>query len=133
MPNEAIARYHDLLTEELALQTSEDLFARLRPLGLYFGERPLCTVLRPHFYPADHWEYVRSETEILLGAFTRAHEACLTDADLRQQLDLEPYEEELFSVDIGAAVPWTTSRLDSFFMPGEDRLQFVEYNAETPA
>lgn len=133
MPTEAIDLYHDLLTEDLALATSEELFARLKPLGLYFGARPICTVLRPHFYLADQWEYLRAETEILLGAFTRVHEACQTDSKLREQLDLEAYEEELFSVDVGAAVPWTTSRLDSFFMPREDRLQFVEYNAETPA
>ncbi len=133
MPSEAIARYHDLLTDDLALSASEELFARLKPLGLYFGARPICTVLRPHFYLADQWNYLRAETEILLSAFARAHEACAADAALRTQLDLEAYEEELFSADIGMAVPWTTSRLDSFFMPGDWRLQFVEYNAETPA
>lgn len=133
MPSEAIDRYHDLLTDELALSASEELFARLKPLGLYFGARPICTVLRPHFYLTHQWEYLRAETEILLSAFARTHDACAANADLRQQLDLEAYEEELFSADIGAAVSWTTSRLDSFFLPSEQRLQFVEYNAETPA
>jgi uncharacterized circularly permuted ATP-grasp superfamily protein len=133
MPQDAIDRYHGLLDDQLAAETSADLFARLRPLGLYFGERPICTVLRPHFYLADDFNYIRQETEIILSAFARAHEVCLWDAKLREQLDLERYEEELFNIDIGSAVPWTTSRLDSFFLASEQRLQFVEYNAETPA
>ncbi|GIL12234.1 MAG: hypothetical protein BroJett038_09540 [Chloroflexota bacterium] len=130
---EAIDTYHDILTEPLALETSQALFSRLKPLGLYFGDRPICTVLRPHFYFLEQWLYLQQETEILLGAFAKAHEACAADAALRAQLDLEAYEEQLFNADIGAAVPWTTSRLDSFFLPHERRLQFVEYNAETPA
>ncbi len=133
MPQEAIERYHDMLDDQLAADTSADLYARLKPLGLYFGDRPLCTVIRPHFYLADQWQYLKSETEVLLSAFSRAHQACMVDADLRAQLDLEPYEENLFNVDIGTAVPWTTSRLDSFFVTAERSLRFVEYNAETPA
>lgn len=133
MPNEAIDLYHNLLNDQVAADTSEDLYTRLKPQGLYFGDRPLCTVIRPHFYLADQWNYLKRETEILLGAFARAHAACLNDATLRAQLDLEAYEENLFSVDIGDAIPWTTSRLDSFFLTHERQLHFVEYNAETPA
>src|SRR4051812_41439732 len=116
MAEEAIERYHEMLDDQLAADTSADLFERLKPLGLYFGDRPICTVVRPHFYLLDEWQYLKSETEILLSAFGRLHEACLGDASLRANLDLEPYEEQLFSLDIGSAVPWTTSRLDSFFV-----------------
>lgn len=133
MPQDAIARYHDLLTDQLAADTSADLYARLKPRSLYFGERPISTVIRPHFYLLKQWNYLKQETELLLSAFTRAHEACLIDSNLRSQLELEPYEEALFSIDIGQAVPWTTSRLDSFFMANDSSLHFVEYNAETPA
>jgi uncharacterized circularly permuted ATP-grasp superfamily protein len=133
MPKEAIDRYHDILDDQLAADTSGELYALLRPRGLYFGERPLCTVLRPHFYLQQDWDYLRKETEILLSAFDRVHAACLADAQLRQQLDLEAYEEKLFGLDIGKAIPWTTSRLDSFFLAQEHKLYFVEYNAETPA
>jgi hypothetical protein len=130
---EAIDLYHSLLNDQLAADTSEDLFRRLKPKGLYFGSRPISTVIRPHFYLLDEWRYFQSETEILLSAFSRLHQACLADAKLREQLALEAYEEALFSLDIGQAVPWTTSRLDSFLVAAENRLQFVEYNAETPA
>src|ERR1043165_1734400 len=133
MAEEAIDRYHSLLDDQLAADTSADLYARLKPQGLYFGERPISTVIRPHFYLSEEWDYLKRETETLLSAFSRLHAACLTDTALRGQLDLEPYEENLFSLDIGGAVPWTTSRLDSFFMGQEKKLYFVEYNAETPA
>ena len=133
MAEEAVDRYHSLLDDQLAADTSADLYTRLKPQGLYFGERPISTVIRPHFYLSDEWEYLKRETETLLSAFSRLHAACLTDSALRSQLDLEPYEENLFSLDIGGAVPWTTSRLDSFFLSQEKKLYFVEYNAETPA
>jgi hypothetical protein len=89
--------------------------------------------MRPHFYFVDQWAYLKHETEILLSAFQLAHDACCADADLRAQLMLEAYEEQLFSLDIGGVVPWTTSRLDSFFQLDANTLHFVEYNAETPA
>lgn len=134
MLREAIETYHEILSADgLAAETDGEMRGHLRRMGLYFGDRPICTVLRPHFYFTDQWAYLKHETEILLGAFARAHEACLHSAELRQQLALQAYEEQLFSLDIGGIVPWTTSRLDSFFRPEEGKLQFVEYNAETPA
>lgn len=133
MPQEVISRYHDLLDDQLAADTYADLSAKQLPLGLYFGDRPLCTVIRPHFYLLEDWQYLKHETETLLGAFSRLHAACIADAKLRAQLDLEPYEEAFFNLDIGSAVPWTTSRLDSFFIQSDRQLRFVEYNAETPA
>lgn len=130
---EAVQRYHDLLTPQMAAETHGTLQAGLRARGLYFGERPLCRVLRPYFYLQDDWNYLKSETEVLLSAFAKAHAACMDDSSLRAQLDLEPYEEELFVLDRDIEVPWTTSRLDAFFKTDERSLAFVEYNAETPA
>src|SRR5258708_17085177 len=133
MLQEAIDLYHNLLTDELAADVQEAFNRDLRKRHLYFGERPLCTVLRPHFYEAEQWVYLKQETEILLGAFAKAHAACMIDAELRRQLDLEAYEEALFNLDIGYDAPWTTSRLASFYEPDTRELRFVEYNAETPA
>jgi uncharacterized circularly permuted ATP-grasp superfamily protein len=134
MIQEAIDRYHGLLTDEVSADAHEALASRLKADGLYFGERPICRVLRPHFYLRENWDYLTRETEILLNAFTKAHGACLADPALRAQLDLEPYEEELFGVDAYADIPpWTSSRLDAFFMQDSGYLRFVEYNAETPA
>ncbi len=133
MLREAIDAYHDLLDDQLAADADGEMRSELRQRGLYFGDRPLCTVLRPHFYFTGQWAYLQQETEILLRAFGVAHRACMSDAELRSQLALEDYEERLFSLDIGGVVPWTSSRLDSFFHIDHNELKFVEYNAETPA
>lgn len=134
MLNEAIGVYHDILGEaNLAAEADGQMRGELRKRGLYFGERPLCTVLRPHFYFTGQWAYLQQETEVLLSAFSVAHQACLRNDKLREQLALEAYEEHLFGLDIGGVVPWTSSRLDSFFQVDQNTLKFVEYNAETPA
>lgn len=133
MSSEVVERYHSLLTSDTAAHAVEQMNAGLKKRKCFFGERPLCTVLRPNFYTPEQWAYLKSETEILLGAFRKAHSACITDMSFRSQLDLESYEEELFSLAIGFEVPWTTSRLDSFFILEDLSLKFVEYNAETPA
>jgi hypothetical protein len=133
MIQEAIDTYHSLLTDQLALDTQGALNKAQAERKLYFGTRPLCTVLRPHFYEPDQWDYLKCESEILLKAFGKAHAACMADPGLRAQLYLEPYEEALFSLDTGFEVPWTTSRLDSFYDLHTQSLQFIEYNAETPA
>ncbi|MBX3065578.1 MAG: circularly permuted type 2 ATP-grasp protein [Anaerolineae bacterium] len=130
---EGIDHYHSLLDDQFAADSFEAMSRDLRVRKLYFGERPLCTVLRPHFYTPDQWAHLKSETELVLQAFAKAHIACLNDASLRAQLFLEPYEEQLFSIDIGFEFPWTTSRLDSFYTLDDLGLRFVEYNAETPA
>jgi uncharacterized circularly permuted ATP-grasp superfamily protein len=133
MIGEAVNAYHDLLTPDVAADAEGALNELLRARKCYFGTRPLCTVLRPNFYTPAAWAYLQRETGVILRAFAKAHAACIRDAALRSQLDLEAYEEALFGLDIGFRAPWTTSRLDSFFDGEARRLLFVEYNAETPA
>lgn len=133
MLHEAIDLYHNLLNDQHAADADAAMRSELRKRSLYFGERPLCSVLRPHFYFTDQWSYLQQETEILLRAFSVAHEACMRDSKFRAQLALEAYEEQLFSLDIGSVIPWTSSRLDSFFSVEDKTLKFVEYNGETPA
>lgn len=133
MITEAINRYHDLITDTVAAETYGVMNEELRKRRCYFGDRPLCTVLRPNFFEPQDWNYLKAETEVLLGAFRKAHHFAMANAAFRAQLDLESYEEQLFMLDIGFEVPWTTSRLDSFFDIEQGSLRFVEYNAETPA
>jgi hypothetical protein len=54
-PADAVSAYHDLLTDEVAAETQAQLESQLRGRGLYFGDRPLCTVVRPRLMsPAQH-------------------------------------------------------------------------------
>ena len=135
MINRAIQYYHDLLVGGLAEETHQRIVDEQRKRRLYFGSVPVCRVLRPHFYTKDAWDYMRDRTALILSAFRKVHDAAMNDIKVRQQLDLEPYEEEMLQVDKDARIdtPWTSSRLDSFFRPETGYLRFVEYNAETPA
>ena len=133
MKSEAVEHYHSLLNDQLAADTQGDLDRLLKERKLYFGDRALCTVLRPNFYTPDQFSYLKKETEILLGAFSKAHHAALAEAEFMQQFHLRPWEEEMARIHPARQIPWTTSRLDSFFSLDHGTLQFVEYNAETPA
>lgn len=127
--------YHDLLVNQpdIAEEADSHMRARLRERNLYFGDRPLCRVLRPYFYTLDDWRFVQEGLEGLLSAFSRLHEVCISESVYRAQLKLDDYEENLYPLDAGGPVPWTSSRLDTFFVVDERILKCVEYNAETPA
>ena len=133
MLEDAIQYYHELLTPEVAEEADALMRTRLKEKNLYFGERPLCVVLRPHFYQEHSWHFIKTGLETLLAAFWRLNTALLADAELRQQLHLEDYENELIEFDNPTVPPWTSSRLDTFFLPEKGTLKVVEYNAETPA
>ncbi|MCS6836849.1 MAG: circularly permuted type 2 ATP-grasp protein [Anaerolineae bacterium] len=133
MPRPAIDYYHSLLTPELAEETDALMRKLLKERGLYFGDRPLCVVLRPHFYLEAHWTWMKARLDILLSAFRLAHEACMANAELRAELMMEDYEEALLPYDQPRIPPWSTSRLDTFYIADKGVLKCVEYNAETPA
>ena len=130
---DAVECYHEFLTPETAAETDAMMRKRLKERTLYFGDRPISVVLRPHFYREADWQFIKQGLEGLLSAFARAHEICMTDASYRAQLLLDDYEENLFALDHGAPLPWTSSRLDTFFVAETRTLKCVEYNAETPA
>ena len=130
---DAISYYHDLLDDELAAASQAQLDDQMHLRGLYFGDRPLCTVLRPRFFTPEGYRYLQGRLRIVLGAFDRAYRRALDDADLRAQFGLQDWEERLIEYDPGFAAPSPTARLDTFFQPETHALQLVEYNAETPA
>ena len=130
---EAINAYHELLSEPLALETAAQLDAQQRQRGLFFGERPICTVLRPRFLTATQYRFLQSRAAVVLEAFGAAYSAALQDPGVLAQFRLTPWEEELVEHDPGFPAPSPVSRLDAFFVSDTDGLRFTEYNAETPA
>jgi uncharacterized circularly permuted ATP-grasp superfamily protein len=128
----AVEHYHELLTDELAGESQQVLDAELRRRGVVFGERALCTVLRPRFMTAEQYRYLRERLAILLRAFDRVYRAALEDTPLRRQFGLTEWEEELIREDPGYPDPSPTSRFDTFYMPATDEFRLTEYNAETP-
>ena len=128
----AIGAYHGLLTDELAQESAAQLDAQLVARGLYFGDRPLCSVLRPRFFTPAQWRMLQTRSSVVLRAFRAAHRAALADPALLAQFRLTGWEQSLVHVASGFRDPSPVSRLDAFFV-GDDGLQFTEYNAETPA
>jgi hypothetical protein len=130
---EAIQTYHDLLTDQLAQDSQAQLDDQLRRRGLFFGDRPLCTVLRPRFFTPRQYRYLRSRVKLILGAFDKAYRAAIADPHILDQFHLEGWERELVKHDPGFRSPTPVSRLDAFFITNRDELRFTEYNAEVPA
>lgn len=134
MLGDAIRYYHEMLHEDgVAEEADTDMRRKLRERGLYFGDRPLCVVLRPYFYGAGDWDYMKTALDMLLSAFDRVHQLCLTSPHARAQLKLDEYEEAMIRYDVPDVPPWSSSRLDTFYQVDERILKCVEYNAETPA
>ncbi|HJU66062.1 MAG TPA: hypothetical protein VJ596_10315 [Gemmatimonadaceae bacterium] len=129
----AIDSYHELLTPELAAHTQGQLNEELARRGLFFGHRPLCTVLRPRFLSPRQYAFLRDRGRRVLGAFEKAYRAAMADPSVRAQFHLLPWEEEMLATDPGFREPSPTSRLDAFFEGEDHGLWFTEYNAETPA
>lgn len=134
MSDRAIARYHDVLARGDTAVASADLLDRLlRSEGLFFGDRPLCGVLRPRLLTLDVYKQIAAACAEVGAAFEAVRVAAMQDSGLRAQFGLTGWEEQLIHADPGYRVASPTSRLDAFLAPGADGLKFTEYNAETPA
>ena len=130
---DAIETYHALLSNEVAAECQAQLDEQQRRRGLFFGERPLCTVLRPRFIFPGQNRYLQREVTTLLAAFAKAHWRAVEDANFRAQFGLCEWEEALIQDDRRLQAPSPTSRLDTFLIPEHDAFAITEYNAETPA
>ena len=64
----AIARYHELLAAGDAAGEWRALSAAQAEQGLYFGERALCQVLRPHFVHPQDWTVITEATRQVVSA-----------------------------------------------------------------
>ncbi|HLW01128.1 MAG TPA: hypothetical protein VKT82_20895 [Ktedonobacterales bacterium] len=130
---EAIESYHDLLSDDLAAASQEQLDDQLRLRGLFFGERPLCTVLRPRFITIEQYRFLQTRVQPLLRAFGTAFQAALEQETIRAQFCLTDWEADLIRYDPGFRASSPTSRIDTFFVTEHGGLRLTEYNAETPA
>lgn len=133
----AINHYHDLCTTGTFAQDSWDLlYPGLGARNLIFGERPLCTVLRPMFHTEASYRYLTERTTLMLSVFQKVTAALLADPQLRRQLFLDHLEEELVMLPTGYKTNIPTARLDSFFtrhQDGTNTLHYIEFNGESPA
>jgi hypothetical protein len=74
----SVAAYHDLLADAaLAEATAEALDRRLRGAGLFFGERPLCGVLRPRFLTVAQYRELARASALVAGALEAVRQAAM--------------------------------------------------------
>ncbi len=130
---EHVDAYHALLTGGIAEASHAMLQDQLRRRNLVFGDRPLCTVLRPRFMTAAQYEAIGRRVAGLMPAFRVAYEAARADPAVRAQFRLSAWEEEMLAADPGFAEPSPHSRLDAFVVDATGGMVLTEYNAETPA
>lgn len=133
---DAIAHYHGLLSPEMARNSWATLSGEMRARRLYFGERPLSNVLRPRLIGEAQYALLQRATGAVARAARRVAELGLTPGPagqaVRGQLMLTPHEQALIDMHPGYADPSAHSRMDTF-LTLDGALQFVEYNAESPA
>lgn len=130
MAHPAVALYHDRLERADAPMLAEALFEQMRARRLTFGDRLVCTVLRPYFISETAYRFVNAASALVLGAIARLGEALMADPALRSLVGLTPDEEAMIAIPFGYQYPDASARLDSF-LTGQD-LYFIEYNAESP-
>jgi len=129
----AIGDYHDGLSQDLAAESAAWLTERQTQRGLRFGDRPLCTTIRPRFLLPDAYGRIRAAGSSLARAFTRAHEAAMERPDVLAQFHLADWEHTLLADADGQPWPSPLGRYDAFFTADGKGLKFTENNAETPA
>lgn len=130
----AIDHYHELLgSPDLAEASHVALEDQLRRRNLVFGDRPLCTVLRPRFFTVEALRTLERRIRRVMVAFGKAHEAAMADPVFRAQFRLAGWEEQLVLADPGYRTPSPHGRLDCFQVDATGALALTEYNAETPA
>jgi uncharacterized circularly permuted ATP-grasp superfamily protein len=134
MSADAISAYHDLLASGVTLaadsQSALDSAQKLRGLG--FGDRPLCTVLRPRFLTIHQFRMLHDAVRSLLPAFQTIYDRALVDPAFRHQFRLLDWEQKLLAINPGYRDASPTSRFDTFFVSDRE-LMFTEFNSETPA
>lgn len=133
MLREAIDTYHSLLTPAVARASWEQLQDQAKRRGLYFGTRDVVTVLRPRFLTVEQYHFLQTAVARVMPAFAKAYRAAQENPDVRAQLHLSAWEEQMVGEPFGFTEPSPSSRMDTFYFPDEGTVQFTEYNAEIPA
>lgn len=128
-----IAAWHGGLTPSLAAESAGWLTDRQLERGIAFGDRPLCTVLRPRLLSPGQYDALRVACDDLLKAFGTIGEAALTDRAFRAQFRLTDWEETLLDSAPRLSSTSPLSRLDAFIDPAHGIPRITEYNGETPA
>ena len=130
MTGDAIRHYHDLLTPDVAAESWRLLDEAMNERRLAFGDRRICSVLRPFFVSEAEERLVRGAAASVLSALHRVFDT-IDPASYESVLGLSPEQAELARIEAGFEPVETIARLDGF-LERDGRYAFVEFNAESP-
>ena len=105
-----IEHYHSLLNDDIGGETQRQLDDQLRLRGLYFGDRALCSVLRPRFFSPAQYHFLQKRGAVVLRAFRKAHHAALANPDVLDQFGLLEWEHALVHVPPASVTKNASSR-----------------------
>jgi len=130
---DVIRQLDDLIVADNTLGPAlfEQLRVAQRELGLLQGDRATCPFLRPHVLRRTQYETIKHAAETLAVAFEKIAIEALSDQTLMAFIALTPAEEEAARIEPGYSRLCVSSRLDAH--ASAKGLQFLEYNAESPA
>jgi len=131
--SDAIQAYHTLFDDATAREQHRLIEEGQRREGLLFGTRPIVSVLRPHFITQAHASLLREACQSVALAARQVIEHAMHEPVLLNRLAFTPGEQALMQIEPGYAEWSVSSRLDSFLDSENGSLQFIEYNAESPA
>jgi uncharacterized circularly permuted ATP-grasp superfamily protein len=132
MLNEAVAYYHELLTDfDLSESSRKALDEGLESAKLIFGGRRLSPYLRPHFVTETDWRRITDICETVWSALQKVKDAAVKSDDILDELGITGIEKELISIDPKYKQVSPNARLDSFLT--DSAYSFVELNGESPA
>lgn len=119
MLHRAIDTYHSLLTPSVARESWDHLQDQAKRRGLFFGTRDIVTVLRPRFLTTEQYHFLQNAIRAVMPAFGKAYRAALADPNIRAQVRLNDWEEEVIRDDPGFRDPSPSARMDAFFLPAD--------------
>lgn len=128
--NEAIDRYHDVLTAYVD-KGGEDhlaLLDRMVQRGAVFAGRPICTFLRPQFLLRSQQALIDRVIGHFRSVIIKARDAILADPVLLDLMALTDGERRLLEINPEFKSFGVVTRLDTI-LSGDD-LKLVELNAE---
>ena len=109
-----------------------ELREELTELGIVAGERPLCTVLRPHLISEEQLARQARAAGLVYSAATKVRDAVLADQRLHR-LHLGSFMDwvgDLVELEPAPVLDPALARLDASLTRG--RLHFLELNADSP-
>jgi len=128
--NEAIDRYHDVLTTYVD-KGGEDHLAlaqRMVERGAVFAGRPICSFLRPQFLLRSQHDLLVRTLKHFRTAVIKAKDVILADRAMLELMGLTDGERRLLEINPEFKSFGVVTRLDTIL--SGDRLSLVELNAE---